>query len=58
MTENEQKALEEIEAMLQRPVVRTHREIAAVLGISHGTVQNIERRALAKLRKYAERGQP
>ncbi len=28
----------------------TYREIGRMLGMSHGTVQNIERRALAKLR--------
>jgi DNA-directed RNA polymerase specialized sigma24 family protein len=31
--------------------VLTTRQIAEILGISHGTVQNIERRALEKLRK-------
>lgn len=30
--------------------ILTYREIGKLLGISHGTVQNIERRALAKLR--------
>ena len=34
----------------------THREIAKILNISHGTVQNIERRALAKLRKLLADG--
>ncbi len=32
-----------------------HRTIARLLGISHGTVQNIARRALAKMRRAAER---
>ncbi len=31
-----------------------HRTIAKLLGVSHGTVQNIERRALAKLRRAAD----
>lgn len=56
MTENEKKALAEIEARLQERVL-TYREIAELLGVSHGTVQNIERRALAKLRKYARKGE-
>ncbi len=33
----------------------THREIAALLGMSHANVQVIERRAIAKLRKAAEK---
>ncbi len=32
-----------------------HRTIAKLLGISHGTVQNIERRALEKMRRVAVR---
>lgn len=57
MTDDEQKALAEIETMLRRrqPAL-TYREIAAALGISHGTVQNIERRALDKLRRRASKG--
>ncbi len=31
-----------------------HRTIAKLLGMSHGTVQNIERRALEKMRRAAE----
>jgi len=31
------------------------REIAKILGVSHATVQNIERRALAKMRAGAEK---
>lgn len=33
----------------------THREIARLLGTSHGNVVNIERRALEKMRAAAER---
>jgi len=36
---------------------RTHREIADEMGISHGTVVNIERAALAKLRRALTRGE-
>ena len=39
----------------RRPGGMTSREIAKILGISHGTVQNIERRALAKMRVAAEK---
>ena len=39
----------------RRPGGMTSREIAKLLGISHGTVQNIERRALAKMRAAAEK---
>lgn len=34
----------------------SHREIARRLGISHGQVMNIERRALQKLRKLILKG--
>jgi hypothetical protein len=53
MTDDEEKALAEIERLALVPV-RTHRDIAAALGLSHTNVQNIERRALAKMRRYAE----
>lgn len=55
MTTNELEALREIEERLR---VRTYREIAAELGLSHGTVQNVERRALEKLRKLAKGWEP
>lgn len=35
--------------------ILSYREIAEILGISHASVQNIERRALEKMRKEAER---
>ncbi len=34
----------------------SHREIAKLLGISHGTVVNIEKRAIAKMIKLAKSG--
>lgn len=53
MTDDEEKALAEIERRLLVPV-RTAREIASVLGLSRQTVLNIEGRALEKMRKRAE----
>lgn len=34
--------------------VRTQREVARLLGVSHGTIRNIENSAMAKLRKAFE----
>lgn len=55
MTHDERLALAEIERLLTRRVP-THREIAEWLGVSHGTVQNIERRAIAKLQRPVRDG--
>jgi DNA-directed RNA polymerase specialized sigma24 family protein len=55
MTANEVEALREIEERLR---ARTYREIAAELRLAHGTVQNIERRALEKMRKRAKGWEP
>jgi len=49
MTDPERRALEEIERLMSVP--RTTRDIARRLGISHATVQNIEARAVAKMRR-------
>ena len=60
MTPDEAKALAEIEALMLRAMHRkpmTHREIARRLEISNGDEWNIYQRALAKLRKYATRGE-
>ena len=59
LTENERMAFEEIyvlmlRAMLQEPM--SHREIARRLGISNGDEWNIYQRALAKMRRYANKG--
>lgn len=57
MTDAENAALEEIVAVMTAPKAPlTHRQIAARLGLSHGTVQNMERRALEKLRRLATKG--
>jgi len=50
MTDDETAALAELERRLERDVRLTHREIAKLLGLSHGTVCNIETRALRKMR--------
>lgn len=58
MTPAEEAALGELEEALRLrpPAPRTFREMARALGVSHGTVQNIEARAIAKLRKLAKKG--
>lgn len=54
LTENERRAFEEIEALMRRKLERkakTFRDIERELGIPHSSVEVIEHRALAKLRK-------
>ena len=50
LTENERLALADIERLIEGRSM-SYREIARRLGTSHGNVQNIEARALAKMRK-------
>ena len=59
LTKNERLALVEIEAHLRRVLERkpkTFRDIERELGIPHSSVEVIETRALAKLRKMARGG--
>ncbi len=57
MTDAERMALADLERFLGRPSL-SHREIAKLIGVSHGTVHNIERRALRKLRVLLEKEGP
>lgn len=50
----ERQAMADMERYLGKSSL-SHREIAQLIGVSHGTVQNIERRALSKLRRMLER---
>lgn len=56
LTENERLALADIERLLEGRSM-SHKEIARRLGTSHGNVQNIEARALAKMRKRLSKGE-
>ena len=55
MSPTEEAALAELEERLIGRQL-SHREIAKRLGISHGTIQNVEKRALEKLRKLVRDG--
>jgi DNA-directed RNA polymerase specialized sigma24 family protein len=59
LTENERLALAEIEALMLRAMLREpvpHKQIARRLNMSNGDVWNTYQRALAKIRKYAQKG--